>query len=86
MTRKRHHPLIAKAIKICGTQAKLAAATRTSQQTICRVLNGQVPVSAELAAQIELVTNGEITRLMLRPDVFFTPIQRLGIADNQAAA
>lgn len=63
---------IQRAIKYCGSQAKLAQhmGGRTRQGHIHQWLNCIKPVSPESAALIERATDGHVTRLQIRPEVF----------------
>ncbi|MDP8995442.1 MAG: helix-turn-helix domain-containing protein [Pseudomonadota bacterium] len=65
-----HKALLEKAVKIVGSQQKLADAIGKSQQGISYLLNSAPMVSAEDAIAIEKATGGGITREQLRPDVF----------------
>ena len=64
------HPLIERAIGIVGTQVELAKRCRTTQQTISRALNRVNHVTAKLACAIDRATRGEVSKEMLRPDLF----------------
>ncbi len=61
------------AIRLLGSEARLAAASGVSQVSINkakrRVANGG-RVSAELAVAIEKATNQAVTRSQLRPDLW----------------
>jgi DNA-binding transcriptional regulator YdaS (Cro superfamily) len=63
------NPLIDKAIKYHGSQAKLAAAMGCSQQLISQLLRSN-SITAEMALRIEKATEGEIKRHELRPDIW----------------
>ena len=58
-----------KAIKITGSQASLASAIGTTQQTVSNWLKSGL-VSAKFVLPIEVATNGEVTRHELRPDLY----------------
>ncbi len=62
---------IEKAIKTCGTQAKLASAIGVTQAAVSKWLSGST-IRAEYAVAIELATNSQVTRADLRPDLFGT--------------
>jgi DNA-binding transcriptional regulator YdaS (Cro superfamily) len=61
------HPVPALA-HINGTE--LARKLGVSKQLVSHWRRGRYRVSAEWCVEIERVTNGEITRLDLRPDLF----------------
>lgn len=67
------HSEIARAIEICGGQVPLAVRAGVRQQTISKLLNRQHAVSAEVAVKIERATEGKVTRIDLRPDLFKVP-------------
>lgn len=56
----KQHPLIREAIRIVGSQKKLAAAICMSQQTISRLLNQERAVTVDEAVRIESATQGKI--------------------------
>lgn len=67
------NPQIEKAISCCGnSQTELARRMggSTRQGHVYQWLNGLKAVSAESAVLIEKATDGEVTRLDLRPDLF----------------
>lgn len=66
------HPLVAEAITIVGSQAKLAKAAGVSQQSISFLLNRQMGMSAEMAVRLERATGGRVSKERLRPDLFST--------------
>lgn len=63
-------PHIERAVKIAGSQRALAEKAGLSQQGISWLLNEAPQISAEVAIKIERATDGEVTRQMLRPDMF----------------
>ncbi|WP_224767384.1 transcriptional regulator [Paracoccus yeei] len=65
-------PLIDRAIKIRGSQAKLAEAMGCSQQQVSYLRRAK-RVSAEMAKALEAATNGLIPKHILRPDIFEAP-------------
>ncbi|WP_420104534.1 transcriptional regulator [Bosea sp. (in: a-proteobacteria)] len=67
---------IADAVKIVGSQAKLAAAIGRSQQHISFLANGQYEPSAEDSVAIERATGGQVPRWRLRPDLWPHPLPR----------
>jgi len=72
MKAKRPHPLVAEAITIAGSQAKLAEAAGCSQQAISFLLNGRMGMSAEMAVRLDRATGGRVPKEQLRPDLFET--------------
>jgi len=70
---KEAHPLIAEAVRLCGSQEKLAAAIGSSQSRVSRLLLQQSPITAEDAVAIERVTQGYVSRHLLRPDLWPAP-------------
>lgn len=67
---KNKHPLIERAITICGGQVRLAEKAGVKQQTISKILNRQQGISAEVASKIHIATKGAVSRAQLRPDLF----------------
>lgn len=63
------HPLIAKAIEICKSQPALAEKLGCRQQTVSKMLNREIPVSAEYALLIASATDGRVSAHDLRPDL-----------------
>lgn len=61
---------IKKAIKIAGSQEKLAKSIGVKQAFISFMLNGIKPVPATLCLKIERATEGKVKAIDLRPDVF----------------
>lgn len=68
-----HHPLIQKAIKVCGGQSPLAERMGVAQQTISKLLNRQRGVTAEHAKAIHDATGGDVACWELRPDLWSDP-------------
>lgn len=66
---KKTRELIERAIGLCGTQAKLAAAVGVKQQSIWQAKQAG-RVSAELALGIHRATDGRISAAALRPDLW----------------
>jgi DNA-binding transcriptional regulator YdaS (Cro superfamily) len=52
------------------SQAAFAELLEVSQGLVWQWLEGQTKITADRAKQIELKTNGEITRSELRPDLW----------------
>lgn len=61
------HPHVARAIEICGSQPALAEKLRCRQQTVSKMLNLEIPVSAEFALLIAAATG--IAPGDIRPDL-----------------
>lgn len=61
------HPQVARAIEICGSQPALAEKLRCRQQTVSKMLNLEIPVSAEFALLIADATG--IPASEIRPDL-----------------
>jgi DNA-binding transcriptional regulator YdaS (Cro superfamily) len=70
------HPLIAKAIELCGSQPALAEKLGCRQQTISKMLNREIPVSAEHALLIASATAGMVPAQELRPDLPWPTIEQ----------
>lgn len=65
------HPLIAEAIRLVGgRQIHLAERLGRPQQYVSKLLNREVPVSAETAAAIDRATDGQVAKSALRPDLW----------------
>ena len=75
---EHHRTLIEQAIRIHGSQVKLAEAMGCSQQQVSYMLKAD-RVSAEMATKIDSVTGGQVSRSSLRPDLF-------GAAPTRAAS
>jgi DNA-binding transcriptional regulator YdaS (Cro superfamily) len=56
------------AVKLHGSQAKLAAAMGCTQQQISYLLKAKT-ISAEMAIAIDRATDGTVSRFELRPDL-----------------
>lgn len=63
-------PLIQKAIDIAGSQKALAEALNLSQQGVSWLLNDAPTVKAEYAVAIDALTQGQVSKHDLRPDLF----------------
>ena len=57
-------------------QSQFGASIGVTQGQIAHLLSGRCRVTAELASTIDLVTEGELTRQALRPDIFWPESQR----------
>lgn len=62
--------LIEQAIKLKGSQAKLASALGCSQQQVSQMLAQKIGVSAEMAVRLHGATGGAVSKFALRPDIF----------------
>lgn len=60
---------VERAIRHHGSQAKLAEAIGCSQQQISYLLKAK-SITAEMAKAIDDSTGGQVSRHMLRPDIF----------------
>lgn len=67
---------IHRAIGLHGSQAKLAKEMGCSQQYISWLLKDADQISGEMALAVERATNGAVTRVDLRPDLFAPETQR----------
>ncbi len=67
-----------RAIDIMGSQAKLAKACNAKQQHVWNWLNRYDNVPVDRAIQIEIATNGEVTKESLNPE-FFTGLPPIKI-------
>lgn len=63
-------PHIENAIRLKGSQVKLAEAMGCSQQYISWLLKEGEQISVEMALRVEAATEGHVSRSHLRPDVF----------------
>lgn len=59
---------ISLACKLLGSQTALAKALGISSPTVHEWVNSDRPVPIQQAVRIEFITNGAVTRQMLRPD------------------
>lgn len=66
----KHKKLVQEAIRIAGSQGKLAKRLGISQQGVSYLLNSAKRVPAEIAVAIDSFTGGEISKEKLRPDLF----------------
>lgn len=65
--------LIKKAIQICEGQEKMASDLGLrSQGSISQWVTGRRPLPPKHCIKIEQLTDGEVTRYQLRPDIFGT--------------
>lgn len=71
VTQATRHPLIEEAIRLAGSQAKLAKAINSSQSAVSRMLLREVPVSLEAAMLIERAVG--IPARAFRPEFFEPP-------------
>lgn len=69
-TDRPQNPHIARAIKHAGKQSILAEKIGCAQQTVSKMLNGEIRVPAELAVKIHELTGGKVSKSALRPDLF----------------
>lgn len=56
-----------------GSQQKLAQKIGVSETWMSLLVNNRVPCSPALATAIHQATEGQVTRLELRPDIFGAP-------------
>lgn len=73
MSEPTKHPLVEEAIRIIGSQGRLAQAIGSSQSAVSRMLLREIPITAEAAVGIERATNRKIGRWQLRPDLWDAP-------------
>lgn len=79
--------LIETAIEHCGSQAKLAQAAHCSQQYVSLLVQGKTGLSAEMAINFDVATDGKVSKHVLRPDIFGTaPTEQRAAKAGQAAA
>jgi DNA-binding transcriptional regulator YdaS (Cro superfamily) len=76
MSNFRKH--VARAVKLLGSQKKLADAIGCSQQHVSYLLHDADRVSAEVALKIDEATGGQVSRNSLRPDIFGPPSRERG--------
>jgi len=62
--------IILKAVADAGGQAAFGRQVGLRQQYVCKVVNGQISISAEKALHIEAATDGKISKSALRPDIW----------------
>jgi len=62
--------LISEAIRLKGSQQKLAEAAGCSQQQISYLMKEASGISAEMALKVERATDGAVSRHELRPDIY----------------
>jgi len=74
---------IAEAIQMFGSEIALARAIGYTAPAVRRARDKGRP-SAEMACNIEVVTNGRITRLALRPDIFGPTVKLIDNSWNRA--
>lgn len=65
---KTNHHGVERAIRLFGSQRKLAEAAGCSQNAICVALHGRP--GPTVARKIEAATNGAVTLSELRPDIW----------------
>lgn len=59
-----------RAVDLFGNQSKLARACGMPQPSLWYILNGKRAIYAEAAVAIEEATQGQVTRVQLRPDLW----------------
>jgi DNA-binding transcriptional regulator YdaS (Cro superfamily) len=59
-----------RAVKLVGSQAKLARIVKVAQPSVWWIINNRSKVPAEWCLLIEAATAGEITAHELRPDLY----------------
>lgn len=64
------HPAILKAIKLIGSENRLAAALGTSRGSVYNIRTGRRRASAAMAIRLEAVTNRKVRRHDVRPDLW----------------
>lgn len=64
---------IERAVELLGSQKKLADAIGCSQQHISLLIRGAVKTTAEMAVKIDRATDGQVSRKVIRPDIFGAP-------------
>lgn len=65
-----HTTALEKAVELLGSQAELARKIGKKQAHIWNWLHRDRRVPADMAMQIELATDGKVTRHELRPDIY----------------
>ena len=68
-----------------GRQEDLAAAMGVAQQTVSKLLYGEIPVSSEHAVAIHRATHGVVPGSALRPDLWTQP-DHVPVASEAAGA
>ena len=68
MSTFRH--LIEEAVRLKGSQFKLAEAMGCSQQQISYLLQRAARISVEMAVKVDIATEGQVSKETLRPDIF----------------
>jgi len=68
--------LLKLAVEKAGGQKKFAAGTGLTQQGVSYLLRSDGRVSAETAVAIDRFTKGEVSKELLRPDLFGEPRRR----------
>jgi DNA-binding transcriptional regulator YdaS (Cro superfamily) len=63
-------PHVARAVDAAGSQRQLADVMGCAQQTVSKLLNGEITIDADWALRIERATGGSVSRHDLRPDLF----------------
>lgn len=67
---RKQNPAVKRAVEIFGSQTALAQRLGVGQNVISYWLNEAKQVPPKRAVQLEAVTNGEVTRKELRPDLW----------------
>lgn len=76
--------LIEQAVKLKGSQAKLAAAVGCSQQQIAYLLRAK-SISVVMAKRVDEATGGAVSKHDLRPDFFGAPKPMRAASKTEAA-
>jgi DNA-binding transcriptional regulator YdaS (Cro superfamily) len=70
MRRRKFNRHVAKAIKLLGSQGKLAAKMGITRAHVSRLLFQERKITAESAVKMEKATRGQVRRKAVRPDLF----------------
>lgn len=73
--------LVRKAIRLVGSQSRLAESVGCSQMMVWKLLHGRARISVEMARKVHLATGGKCSESELRPDFFVDDMSGL-VATN----
>lgn len=70
MTLRKSNSALDDAVRVVGSQAKLARAIGVSQVFVSQMCSNLKAIPPKLCSKIELATQRKVSRAQLRPDVF----------------
>lgn len=69
--------MMRKAIRLVGSQVRLAEAVGCSQMMVWKLVHGRARISVEMARKIHIATDGKCDESDMRPDFFIKQEQAM---------